>query len=114
MKSTSITVPAGLAIAAMQALAPQAQGQEAPKRLNIIHIMTDDHSYQAISAYGHPLSRQAPTPNMDRLASEGIRFDKAYVENSLSTTSRATTSPSLTCARLPVRWTILPAPWPMR
>ena len=74
MKSTSITVPTGLAIAAMQALAPQAQGQEAPKRLNIIHIMTDDHSYQAISAYGHPLSRQAPTPNMDRLASEGIKL----------------------------------------
>ena len=51
--------------------------------------MTDDHAFQAISAYGHPLSRQAPTPNMDRLAEEGIRFDRAYVENSLSTPSRA-------------------------
>ena len=67
----------------------KAQDKEAPRRMNIIHIMTDDHSYQAVSAYGHPLSRQAPTPNMDRLAREGIRFDRAYVENSLSTPSRA-------------------------
>lgn len=58
-------------------------------RMNIIHIMTDDHAWQALSAYGHPLSRQAPTPNMDRLAAEGVRFDRAYVENSLSTPSRA-------------------------
>ena len=56
---------------------------------NIIHIMTDDHSYQAISAYGHPLSAQAPTPNLDRLASEGMLFRQAFVENSLSTPSRA-------------------------
>ncbi len=84
-------IPYGLLLAALPAIAPAlaAQQKEAPKRLNIIHIMSDDHSYQAISAYGHPLSRQAPTPNMDRLASEGIRFDKAYVENSLSTPSRA-------------------------
>lgn len=84
-------IPYGLLLAALPALAPAvaAQQKEAPKRLNIIHIMSDDHSYQAISAYGHPLSRQAPTPNMDRLANEGIRFDKAYVENSLSTPSRA-------------------------
>ena len=84
-------IPYGLLLAALPALAPMANAQEkdAPKRMNIIHIMTDDHSYQALSAYGHPLSRQAPTPNMDRLASEGIRFDKAYVENSLSTPSRA-------------------------
>ena len=67
----------------------KAQDKNEGKRLNIIHIMTDDHAFQAISAYGHPLSRQAPTPNMDRLAEEGIRFDRAYVENSLSTPSRA-------------------------
>lgn len=59
------------------------------KPLNIIHIMTDDHSYQTISAYGHPISRLAPTPNIDRLAAEGMLFRKAFVENSLSTPSRA-------------------------
>lgn len=62
---------------------------EAQKPLNIIHIMTDDHSYQTISAYGHPISQLAPTPNLDRLASEGMLFRKAFVENSLSTPSRA-------------------------
>lgn len=59
------------------------------KTLNIIHIMTDDHSYQTISAYDHPLSHLAPTPNIDRLAEEGMLFHRAFVENSLSTPSRA-------------------------
>ncbi|MDR3061118.1 MAG: sulfatase [Dysgonamonadaceae bacterium] len=59
------------------------------KPLNIVHIMTDDHSFQTIGAYGHPLSKQAPTPNIDRLASQGVLFRKAFVENSLSTPSRA-------------------------
>lgn len=59
------------------------------KPLNIIHIMTDDHSYQTISAYGHPISKLAPTPNLDRLAAEGMLFKQAFVENSLSTPSRA-------------------------
>lgn len=65
------------------------QQKAAVKPLNIIHIMTDDHSFQTISAYGHPISRLAPTPNIDRLASEGVLFRKAFVENSLSTPSRA-------------------------
>ena len=51
--------------------------------------MTDDHSYQTISAYGSEISKLAPTPNIDRLANEGILFRKAFVENSLSTPSRA-------------------------
>lgn len=63
--------------------------QNSDKPLNIIHIMTDDHSYQTISAYGHPLSQLAPTPNIDRLANEGMLFEQAFVENSLSTPSRA-------------------------
>jgi len=89
----SPTLKGGIFLAAMQGvlfpLQAPAQEKKAPQRLNIIHIMSDDHSYQAISAYGHPLSAQAPTPNMDRLAAEGIRFDRAYVENSLSTPARA-------------------------
>ncbi len=56
---------------------------------NIIHIMCDDHSFQTISAYGHPLSKLAPTPNIDRIANSGMVFRKAFVENSLSTPSRA-------------------------
>ncbi|HCO67452.1 MAG TPA: sulfatase [Dysgonomonas sp.] len=64
------------------------QGNE-NERPNIIYIMCDDHSYQTISAYGSQLSKLAPTPNIDRLADEGILFQKAFVENSLSTPSRA-------------------------
>lgn len=65
------------------------QKTEDGKRMNIVYIMCDDHSFQTISAYGHALSQLAPTPNIDRLAAQGIRFDRAYVENSLSTPSRA-------------------------
>ncbi|MBQ2460255.1 MAG: sulfatase [Bacteroidaceae bacterium] len=62
--------------------------QEA-KRWNIVHIMSDDHSYQAVSAYGHALGQKAPTRNIDQLAKRGMLFRRAYVENSLSTPSRA-------------------------
>ncbi|MCD8072558.1 MAG: sulfatase [Alistipes sp.] len=66
---------------------PEVDGINSP---NILFIMTDDHSYQTISAYGHPLSALVPTPNIDRLAQEGMLFRSAYVENSISTPSRAT------------------------
>ena len=82
----------GLAMAgaAIASLAPSLlAAQQKDGRMNIVYIMTDDHAFQAISAYGHPLSRQAPTPNLDRLAAQGILFNRAYVENSLSTPSRA-------------------------
>jgi len=59
------------------------------ERYNIVYIMTDDHSYQTISAYGGILSRIAPTPNIDKLSEQGTIFEKAFVENSLSSPSRA-------------------------
>lgn len=64
--------------------------KEAPKQPNIIYIMSDDHAYQAISAYGGPLAGIAPTPNIDRIAANGILFNRCYVTNSLSGPSRAT------------------------
>ena len=63
---------------------------EPQKRPNIVYIMSDDHAVQVISAYGHPLSQVAPTPNIDRIAAEGVRFDRAYCGNSVSGPSRAT------------------------
>ena len=60
-----------------------------PKQ-NIVFIFTDDHASQAISAYGGRLADIAPTPNIDRLANEGMRFDKCYVTNSICAPSRAT------------------------
>lgn len=69
--------------------AAYAQQQKAKQHPNIVYIMCDDHAYQCISAYGSALSKLAPTPNIDRLAERGMRFDRAFVENSLSTPSRA-------------------------
>ncbi len=60
------------------------------KKPNIVWIMSDDHSFQTISAYGHPISKLAPTPHIDRIAQKGMVFDQAFVENSICTPSRAT------------------------
>ncbi len=59
------------------------------RRPNIVLIFSDDHAYQAISAYGDP-RRLLSTPNIDRLASEGMRFDRCLVPNSICGPSRAT------------------------
>ena len=59
------------------------------KRPNIIYIMSDDHAYQAISAYGGPLKDLAPTPNIDRIAKNGMRFNRCLVTNSISGPCRA-------------------------
>ena len=59
------------------------------KRPNIIYIMSDDHAAQAIGAYGGMLSKLNPTPNIDKLASEGILFKNAFCNNSICTPSRA-------------------------
>lgn len=56
---------------------------------NIIFIMADDHATQAISAYGHPISKLAPTPNIDRLADEGAIFKNNFCTNSICGPSRA-------------------------
>ena len=48
--------------------------------------MADDHAAKAISSYGGGLN---DTPNIDRIAHEGVRFDHCYVTNSICTQSRA-------------------------
>ena len=63
---------------------------QAQKRPNIIWIFSDDHSYQTIGAYESRFQYLNPTPNIDRLANEGMRFDRCYVENSISAPSRST------------------------
>lgn len=59
------------------------------KRPNIIFIMADDHATQAISAYNHPISQLAPTPNIDRIANEGVIFRNNFCTNSICGPSRA-------------------------
>ena len=55
-------------------------------RPNIIFIMSDDHAERAISAYDSSLIK---TPNIDRLGTEGVRFENSYVTNSICAPSRA-------------------------
>ncbi|KAF2177747.1 arylsulfatase B [Zopfia rhizophila CBS 207.26] len=55
-------------------------------RPNIVFIMADDHASKAISCYGAGINH---TPNIDRLAKEGMKFDHCYVTNSICTPSRA-------------------------
>jgi arylsulfatase A-like enzyme len=56
------------------------------KRPNILYIMADDHAAHAISAYGSKVNK---TPNIDRLARDGMRFTECFVTNSICTPSRA-------------------------
>jgi arylsulfatase A-like enzyme len=58
----------------------------AEKRPNILYIMADDHAAHAISAYGSKINQ---TPNIDRIAKEGMRFTNCFVTNSICTPSRA-------------------------
>lgn len=70
------------------------QGQEQKqgignRRPNIIFIMSDDHARQAMSIYGHPIGKIAPTPHIDRIGHEGAVFQNNYCCNSISGPSRA-------------------------
>ena len=60
--------------------------EEKPKQSNILFIMSDDHAYQAISAYNSTLIQ---TPNIDEIATQGIIYNKAFVTNSICAPSRA-------------------------
>ncbi len=80
-----------LPILALFLLSSQAWSQTAtspdPSRPNIVFIMSDDHAYQAISAYSN---RLIETPNIDRIAKMGMLFTNATVTNSICAPSRAT------------------------
>ena len=66
---------------------PSCKNKEEQKPLNIVVIMSDDHSYQTVSCFDN---RFINTPNIDRLAGEGVRFTNSFVCNSISGPSRAT------------------------
>lgn len=67
-------------------MACSATRSDGPKRPNILFIMSDDHAAHALSCYG---SRINSTPNLDRLATEGMRFDNCFCTNSICAPSRA-------------------------
>jgi arylsulfatase A-like enzyme len=62
---------------------------DAPSKPNILYLMSDDHTTQAIGAYGGRLAVLNPTPTLDRLAREGMLFQRVFCSNSICTPSRA-------------------------
>ncbi len=82
----------GGTLAALAAARPwgarRAHGATA-QRPNIVWIYSDDHAENAISAYGSRLAEVAPTPNIDRIAREGILFRNSFVTNSICAPCRA-------------------------
>ena len=70
-----------------------------PTKLNILFILTDDMGYGDIGCYG---GQFAPTPNIDRLAHEGIRFTQYYSASPICSPSRT----GLTTGMFPARWNI--------
>ena len=57
---------------------------------NIVWMFSDDHAYQAVGAYGGRFENENLTPNIDSIGRDGMRFDRAYVANSICAPSRAT------------------------
>src|SRR5262245_23516697 len=62
-----------------------ALGAKEPRRPNVLWICADDHAAYVCGAYGNKLVK---TPNIDRIAREGIRFDRAYCNSPVCTASR--------------------------
>ncbi|MFY0627943.1 MAG: sulfatase [Reichenbachiella sp.] len=83
-KLTLIVLVSLVALNACQS--PKTKKEVSQKRPNILFIMSDDHAYQAISAYDDKL---ISTPNIDRIANEGMLFTNACVTNSICAPSRA-------------------------
>lgn len=70
-------------------LAPDADPVREERRPNILFVFSDDHATQAIGAYGGRLAALDPTPNIDRLAREGMLFEASFCTNSICGPSRA-------------------------
>ncbi|WP_439474842.1 sulfatase family protein [Algoriphagus formosus] len=86
MKKSRVAFGVLLGIGLLSACQTEEQSS-AQERPNIIFIMSDDHAYQAISAYSDHLIE---TPNIDRIAEMGMLFTQASVTNSICAPSRAT------------------------
>ena len=84
MQKTTLKRSLGL-IMAMLSVIPCVAAEG--KRPNILFIMTDDHAAHALSCYGSGIN---VTPNMDRIAAEGIRHNSCFCTNSICEPSRAT------------------------
>ena len=92
MKTTNyLNIGVSLLLAGGAASCTQKAQSQAPEKSkpNIIFIMSDDHAPHAISAYGGIYDSLAPTPNIDRLAHEGMKLNQVFCTNAICGPSRA-------------------------
>jgi len=90
--AVAVAVVALAAGATRRSVAAERGQTDHPQRPNILFVYCDDHAYQAISAYQSVSAyglKLNETPNIDRLAREGMRFDNCYVTNSICGPCRA-------------------------
>ena len=86
LRGFAFAAPAALVASATSCSSQKSSEKSDEKPLNIVYIMTDDHTAQMMSCYD---STYASTPNLDRIAADGVRFTNSFVANSLSGPSRA-------------------------
>jgi len=86
MKRRQFIHSVGMGVAAMALPGCLNKTKTAQQKPNILFIMTDDHASHAISSYG---SRINTTPNIDRIANEGVRFENCFCTNGICAPSRA-------------------------
>ena len=83
-----VFLTACVSTASLTSLASRATAAN-PDRPNILFIMSDDHTAQAVGAYATTLKSLDPTPTIDTLAESGIVFENAFCTNAICTPSRA-------------------------
>ena len=86
MNKTQLLPATALSLLSIPLALSAQESADKQQRPNIVYIMTDDHTAQMMSAYD---SRNISTPNLDRIAADGVRFTNSFVANSLSGPSRA-------------------------
>ena len=81
-RCSAISILVAVAVLVLWPIRGSAQERPAGKKpTNILFIFSDDHAYQAIGAYGFGLNK---TPNIARVAAEGMRFTRCLTTNSLA------------------------------
>lgn len=89
-KTFRLALMLALLVASWRDVLGDERGQQgSPKRPNILFVFSDDHASHAIGAYGGWLAGRAPTPNIDRLADQGMLFENCFCTNSICGPSRA-------------------------